>query len=99
MSINSKIRGTSSGPNLPMNTNCGLQKAEKGSSTPPGYNGTPYTSPKTVTGGASAGGSTSQTVRGGVEKANKKKADARSVGAYKKAKSGARGLTRKSFSK
>ena len=48
-------------------------------------------------GGASNGGRTGPTTKGGVSASNKKKADARSKGAMAKAKSGARGKTRKAL--
>ena len=97
MDIKKKLTGRTTGPNPVSNSKCGLQPAEKGLSTPPGYNGTPYKSPKQVTGGASAGGRTGPTTRGQASASNKKKADARSGAAYKAASANARGETRKAL--
>ena len=76
MSIKQKLSGRSSGPNLPMNSNTGLQKAEKPTSKP--Y-GTAYKAPTHEKGGASAGGKQAANTRGGVSKGNAAKAKARSI--------------------
>ena len=97
MDIKKKLTGRTTGPNAVSNPNCGLQKAEPGLSTPPGYQGVPYKSPSRPTGGASAGGRTGPTTRGQASASNKRKAEARSAAGYKAASANARGETRKAL--